>query len=119
MTISQTISAASDDAMSGLIAGLAAEFGQGADVALAEQIMSAEAVDFHWAARVEERWIGAYESADDDEIELDLVSIIGRFGRIWFVAKCIVDGDGKAHDIIDRRIFGAESEAWKAFEDGR
>jgi hypothetical protein len=111
----QTISAASDRVMVALISGLEIEFGRGAGEALAHRFLEAEEVDFCWDARVQERWIGAYESADDDEIELDRVQILGRLDGHWFVATMIVDGDGNAHGMLGRRSFKTRAEARKAF----
>jgi hypothetical protein len=66
MTMIQSIGTASDRVMAALISGLEIEFGQGAGEALAHRFLEAEESDFHWDARVEERWISAYESADDE-----------------------------------------------------
>jgi hypothetical protein len=51
--------------MAALISGLELEFGRGAAEGLAQRFLAAEECDLHWDARVEERWIGAYESAED------------------------------------------------------
>ena len=115
MTQVQPISAASDRVMAALISGLEIEFGRGAGEALAHRFLEAEEVDFCWDARVQERWIGAYESGDDDNIELDRVGIVGRLDGRWFVATMIVDGEGKAHGMLGRRGFGGRSAALKAF----
>jgi len=82
---------------------------------LAHRFLEAEEVDFHWDARVEERWIGTYESIDDEDIELDRVRIFGRLDGKWFVAVMIVDGDGRAHGMMGKRGFGREREARAAF----
>jgi hypothetical protein len=60
MTHFQPISAAADRVVSALAAGLEIEFGRGAGEALAHRFLDAEDVEFHWEARVEERWIGTY-----------------------------------------------------------
>jgi len=115
MTIFQTIGAASDHVMATLVAGLEIEFGRGASEALAARFLAAEECDFLWEMRQAERWLGAYESSDWDEIELDRVAIIGRLDGRWFVAVSIVDGDGQAHGLIVRRGFGSEDEARAAY----
>lgn len=115
MSMMQNIGTASDRVMTALISGLEIEFGRGVGGALAHRFLEAEEVDFHWDARSGERWIGAYESADDGDVELDRIAIIGRLDGKWFVAMMIVDGDGNAHGMMGRRIFGRESEARAAF----
>jgi len=115
MSMMQSIGAPSDRVMAALISGLEIEFGRGAGEALAHRFLEAEEVDFHWDARVEERWIGTYESIDDEDIELDRVRIFGRLDGKWFVAVMIVDGDGRAHGMMGKRGFGREREARAAF----
>jgi hypothetical protein len=115
MSMMQNIGAASDRVMAALASGLELEFGRGAGEALAQRFLEAEEVDFHWDARVEERWIGAYESADDEDFELDRVRIFGRLDGQWFVAVMIVDGDGNAHGMMGKRSFKREREARAAF----
>jgi hypothetical protein len=112
----QSIGVASDRVMATLVSGLEIEFGRGAGEALAQRFLDAEAVDFHWDARVEERWIGTYENDDEeDDIELDRVAIFGRLDGKWFVAVMIVDGEGNAHGMMGKRAFGRESEARAAY----
>jgi len=115
MTMIQNIGTASDHVMATLVSGLEIEFGRGAGEALAHRFLEAEESDFCWDARVQERWIGAYESIDEDENELDRVAIWGRLDGKWFVAMMIVDGDGNAHGIIGKRTFGRRCDAEKAF----
>ena len=115
MSMMQTIGMAADRVMAALISGLEIEFGRGAGEALAHRFLEAEEVDFHWDARVSERWIGSYESLDDDDLELDRVRIFGRLDGKWLVAVMIVDGDGNAHGMMGQRIFGREREALVAF----
>ncbi len=115
MSICHHIGAASDRVLQSLVAGLEIEFGRGAASALAQRFLDAEEIDFLWDARTEERWIGAYERIDDDEIELDRIAILGRIDGAWFTAMMIVDGDGHAHGIMGRRNFAEEMEARAAF----
>lgn len=115
MSMMQSVGVASDRVMAALISGLEIEFGRGIGEALAHRFLEAEEVDFLWEARLGERWIGAYESADEEEIELDRIAIVGRLDGKWFVAMMIVDGDGNAHGMMGKRIFARESEARVAF----
>jgi hypothetical protein len=115
MSMTQSIGAASDRVMAALVSGLEIEFGRGAGEALAQRFLENEEVDFHWDARVLERWIGTYESADEEDFELDRIMIFGRLDGKWFVAAMIVDGDGNAHGMMGKRIFGREREARAAF----
>lgn len=117
MTMVQPISAAADRVMAALVQGLEIEFGRGAGAALAHRFLEAEAVDFHWDARLQERWIGAYESIDEEDVELDRVRILGRLDGRWFVAVMIVDGDGNPHGMMGKRSFGRASDGRKAFAD--
>jgi hypothetical protein len=78
MGMCQSIGTASDRVMAMLMAGLEIEFGRGAGEALAHRFLEAEETDFLWDARIEERWLGSYESIDDDDLELDRIAICGR-----------------------------------------
>ena len=115
MSVFQSIGAASDRVFASLVSGLEVEFGRGAGVALAQRFLAAEEVDFHWEARVQERWIGAYASIDEDEVELDRIAILGRLDGEYFLATMIVDGDGNAHGMMGRRVFAREETARRAF----
>lgn len=119
MSMMQTIGAASakaaDRVLAALVSGLEIEFGRGAGAALAHRFLEAEEMDFHWDARVSERWIGSYESIDEDDLELDRVRIFGCLDGEWFVAVMIVDGDGNAHGMMGKRIFGRQLDAYAAF----
>jgi hypothetical protein len=116
MTMFQPVSVASDRVMAALVAGLELEFGRGAAEALAQRFIAAEEVDFVWDARAQERWLGSYEATDDDDFELDRVVIMGRVEGIWFVAVCIVDGDGMAHGMAGKRSFATARSAQRAFD---
>lgn len=115
MSMIQSMGEASDRVMAALVAGLEIEFGHGAGEALAHRFLEAEEVDFHWDARVQERWIGTYERDDEDDFELDRVAIFGRLDGKWFAAVMIVDGEGNAHGMMGKRAFGRESEACAAY----
>lgn len=109
MSMYQSIGTASanvvDRVMAALVSGLELEFGHGAGKALVHRFLEAEEADFRWDARVEERWLGGYESPDDDDLELDRIAICGRLDRKWFCATVLVDGDGLAHGMIGLRTF--------------
>lgn len=117
MIICEPISAAADRVMAALVSGLEIEFGRDAGEALAHRFLEAEEVDFHWDARVQERWGGAFEGGCDGDLELDRARILGRMDGRWFVAMMIVDGNGNAHGMIGKRDFKDASEARKAFAD--
>jgi hypothetical protein len=118
MTTVQPISAASDREIAALVSGLESEFGCGAGEALAQHFLAAEEADFRWNARLQERWIGAYESADDEEdVALDRVKILGLLNGKWFVATMIVDGDGQVQGMLGNREFDGEESARQAFAD--
>jgi hypothetical protein len=117
MTQVSSISEASDRVMAKLISGLEIEFGSRAAEGLAHHFLEAEEVDFHWDARTSERWLGEYEAQEDDEIELDRVAIMGFLDGGWFVATCIVDGDGNPHFMLGCRKFRSEKAARNAFSD--
>ena len=104
-----------DRVTAALVAGLEIEFGHDAGEALAQRFLEAEESDFLWEARRSERWLGAYQTPDEEDFELDRVAIMGRLDGSWFVAVSIVDGDGNAQGLMGRRSFGSESEARKAF----
>ncbi len=116
MTV-QPISVAADRVLKILVSGLEIEFGRGAGEALAQRFLEAEEADFHWEARVQERWIGSYSAVEDDELELDSVRIVGQLDSEWFVAVMIVDGDGNAHGMMGKRIFRGRAYAMRAFAD--
>jgi hypothetical protein len=105
MSMYQSIGTASDRIMNALIAGLELEFGRGVGEALAHRFLEAEEADFHWDARMEERWIGTYESTEDADFELDRIAICGRLDGKWFCATMLVDGDGQAQGMMGCRRF--------------
>ena len=66
-----------------------------------------------------ERHLGRYEGAIDEEaegLELDRIAILGVLKGAWFVATCIVDGDGAVHEIMGLRLVNGEAQAREAFE---
>lgn len=90
---------------------LRAEFG----AVLAERIIEAEAVDFLWEARVQERYLGQQIewNFDDDEAseELSRVAFLSVLDGRWYVGNCLVDGEGAAVELLWKRQFGSRGEA--------
>ncbi|RJF90307.1 hypothetical protein [Sphingomonas cavernae] len=117
MTAIPTIERVKDDPFPALVSDLEIEFGTAGIEALATYFLEAEAADFHWDARMNEQHLGAYESVDGDDFELDRVAIIGWIAGRWYVAACIVDGDGAVHDMIDLQHFESAGQAEGAFDD--
>lgn len=106
-----------DRVLDTLKAGLEIEFGRGAGEALAQRFLEAESSDFRWDARIEERWIGTYESAEEADFELDRIAICGRLDGTWFCATMLVDGDGNAHGMMGCRACRSLIGARKAMRD--
>ena len=119
MTISAAC-VATCDAYDRLVESLRMDYGC-ADVSpLANRILEAEAADFHWEARIAERYLSQYFSIDENEdAELDRVLIMSFLAARWHVATCIVNGEGMAVDIIGLRSFDSCEEAEFAFARGR
>jgi hypothetical protein len=118
MTMYQSIgtaaATATDRVMEVLAAGLEMEFGRGAGEALAHRFLEAEEADFYWDARVDERWIGAYKSPDNEDLQLDRIAICGRLDGSWFCATMLVDGDGRSHGMMGCREFRSQTLAQDA-----
>jgi len=123
MTVRTNIGVAADRVLAKLAAGLEIEFGRGAGEALAARFVAAEEADFVWEARVCERWLGALECgsgcgaecAENDEIELDRVAVVGCLDGVWYAAVSIVDGDGRTHGLMARRACASEGSAREAY----
>ncbi len=107
----------SDRAMVTLMAGLEIEFGRGAGEALAHRFLAAEESDFLWEARIEARWLGSYESIDDDVLELDRIAICGRLNGRWFAGVMLVDGEGRACGTMAKRFCRSLKTAHQAMID--
>ena len=102
-----------------LVAGLEVEFGAQAAEGLARQFVDAEDADFYWDARAAERWLGIYESLDEEEDLLTRVAIKGQFEGRFFVAVLIVDGDESVNAMLGLRHFESAAEADDAFRKTR
>ncbi|WP_223798680.1 hypothetical protein [Sphingomonas nostoxanthinifaciens] len=117
MSMMESIGTASDRVMATLMAGLELEFGHGAGEALAHRFLDAEETEFLWDARAQERWIGAYESIDNEDLELDRIAICGRLDGRWFTGVLLVDGDGIAHGTLGKRFCRSRKAAREAMLD--
>jgi hypothetical protein len=97
-------------------AALRSEFG----AVLASRMLEAEAADFHWQARIRERYLGqyldgAFGSGDPDE-ELSRVAIMSRIDGYEHVGVCLVDGDGEVAELLWLRSYSEHSDAEDAFD---
>ena len=115
MGIISHIATTATDTYAALVSGLEVEFGTTETPALASYYIDAEAADFYWDARQMERHLGAYESLDSDNEGLELIHIIGVLNARWFVATCVVDGDGQVRDMMKLRLFTSAWDADEAF----
>lgn len=108
--------AAPMDPFSTLARELEGELGTLDGAGLAAHFVEAERADFYWRARLGERALGAYEALEDDgEEALERVAVSGFFAGRWFVATCLVDGEGSVHDLLDLMRFEHEIDAQAAF----
>ena len=122
MTIITDIPGAGD-AYGQLIEGLQLEFGCADIGALATRIFEAEKLDFHWQARVRERYLGQHFPADlgdeDGTAEFARIAILSFVAGRWHAGICIVDGDGCALDLLWMRGFERREDALEAFARAR
>lgn len=84
---------------------------------LASRILEAEAADFHWQARVRERYIGQH--LDDDfgcGEELSRIAILSDLGGQWHAGVCLVDGDGEVEALLWLRSFAGLEDAHLTFD---
>ena len=123
MTIISAVSKGSGDAFARLVEGLRLEFGDADIGALAERIFEAEKADFHWQARVRERYLGQHfplEPAGEGETEdLARVAILSFVRGSWHAGVCIVDGEGCITELLWLRSFAALDEASEMFARAR
>ena len=110
------ISAISNGRCDAMVDALRAEFG----VVLTARILEAEAMDFLWDARVKERYLGQHFDVgfcfEEDETELSRMAILSFLGGSWHAGTCLVDGEGRAADLLWKECFGNREEAEAAFE---
>ena len=122
MTIISDIQGAGD-AYARLVEGLRMEFGCSDIAALAAHILDAERADFHWQARLRERYLGQYCALDcgDKSVSDDVsrIAILSFLGGCWHAGICLVDGDGCAVDLLWLRSFERHEDAVETFARAR
>ena len=123
MTIISAGSSGSGDAFARLVQGLQMEFGSADVGALARRILDAERADFHWDARVQERYLGqhlAFDVGDEDAAdELARIAILSFLDDRWHAGICLIDGNGCATDLLWLRSFDRREDAAEAFARAR
>lgn len=123
MTIISAIPGGSGDPYARLVEGLQMEFGSADVGALARQILNAERADFHWHARVRERYLGQHLALDlgeeDAADELARIAILSFLDDRWHAGICLVDGDGCATDLLWLRSFDLREDAADMFARAR
>lgn len=87
--------------------------------ALADRIVADEAADFHWAARIRDRYLGQWLDGDrclgeggEDFARMAIMSFLG--GR-WHAGSCVVDGEGRAVELLWLQSFEGIEDAEGAF----
>lgn len=119
MTIISAIPGGSGDAYARLVEGLRLEFGCADVGALAERIFEAEKVEFHWEARIAERYLGQHFPLDfgdeDAGDELSRVAIVSFVGGCWHAGVCVIDGEACPVDLLWSRSFEHREDAEEAF----
>ena len=102
-----------------IVEDLRAKFG----AILAARIVESEEADFLWEARVRERYLGQHFDVGfgDGDLaeELSRMAILSPFDGVWHVAACLVDGEGRAADLLWKQHFGSRSEAEISFVQAR
>jgi hypothetical protein len=92
---------------------LEAQFGS----VIASRILEAEAADFHWSARIRERYLGQYlDDGFGSGEELARIMILSELGNQWHVGVCLVDGEGAVDTLLWLRSYAAYEEACDKFE---
>ena len=123
MTIISAVPGGSGDAYARLVEGLRMELGCSDIAALAERIFEAEEADFHWQARVRERYLGQHLPVDlgDEDAREDVsrIATLSFLGGRWHAGICLVDGEGCAVDLLWLRSFERHEEALETFARAR
>ena len=123
MTIISALPGRSGDAYARLVEGLRLEFECSDIAALADRIFEAEKVDFHWEARVRERYLGQHFAADlgdEDACEdISRIAILSFVAGRWHAGVCLVDGDGCPAGLLWLRSFDRRDDADDAFRRAR
>ena len=123
MTIISAIHGGSGDTYARLVEGLRMEFACSDVAALVDRIFDAEKAEFHWDARVRERYLGQHFPLDPgDECaagELERIAILSFLAARWHAGICLVDGDGSAVELLWLRSFERREDALDAFDRAR
>ena len=106
------ISAIGTGGCEAIVDALQAEFG----AILAARILEIEATDFLWDARLKERYLGQHFCLEDDAEDLSRVAILTVLAGRWHAALCLVDGEGRAVELLWKRSFDRPDEAEAAFD---
>jgi len=119
MTMISATPGGSGDAYGRLVQSLQMEFGTSEVSALAARILEAEKAEFHWDARVQERYLGQHLPLDLGDAnagdDLARIAILSFLADRWHAGICLVDGNGCAADLLWLRSFDAREEAADAF----
>jgi hypothetical protein len=111
-----TISAIANGRCEAILDALQAEFG----AIMAARILEAEAMDFLWDARVSERYLGQHFAVDGDlgdaDTELFRIAILSVLAGHWHAAICVVDGEGRAVELLWKQAIDGQDQALAAFE---
>lgn len=123
MTIISAIPGGSGDAYVRLVEGLRMEFACSDVAALAERIFDSEKAEFHWDARIRERYLGQHFPLDpgDDGAGEDLsrIAILSFIAGRWHAGICLVDGNGCAVELLWLRDFERRDDALDTFDRAR
>ena len=96
-----------------------AEFG----AVVAERILEAEAADFLWEARIQERYLGQHVDVicDEEDASRDIsrIAFLSLFDGNWYAGIGLVNGDGAAVDLLWKCKFETLFEAELAFNCAR
>ena len=107
---------AADRVFERLVSGLESAFGRNAAEGLARHFIEAEDGDFYWDARERMRFLGGWESIDEDQDEaLDRVVVAGVLDGRYYVAVLVMDGWDAVQGLLGVRHFDDRAVADKAF----
>jgi hypothetical protein len=123
MTIISATPGGSGDAYERLIESLQVEFGSCDVCALAARILEGEKAEFHWDARVKERYLGQHVAPDlGDDVgadDLARIAILSFLAGRWHAGICLVDGNGCAADLLWLRSHDLREDAAETFARAR
>ncbi len=114
--VEAAISGAADRVFERLVSGLEAEFGRAAAEGLARVFVEAEGGDFYWEAREKLRWLGLWESLDEERDDsLDRLAVAGILDGRCYVAVLLVDSRDAVQGLLGVRHFEDRAAADDAF----